>query len=515
MAIHKPNQRNQLKVFLWGKEIGTLTWVQDRHLGYFHFSDEYFRQEYDLCPITNPKNEPETHFAIYGESTKSPNPESKIYQGLPPFLADSLPDNWGNAIFDNWFEEKGLHASDKNALTKLSFIGNRAMGAFEFHPMMDKNFYEDKIVNLKELYEESLSIEQQLRDKSISNKKATIESIAALGTSPGGSQKKAIISIAPDGTYHSGKIIPDPSWKNCIIKFNTEEYTLAEIEKTYYDLAIESGLNMTPSELIDIDGTKHFITERFDRVKGEKVVMQTLAAINPEANSYEDLFWTCRKLSLPNKEMDDLFRQTAFNFLMNNTDDHKKNFSFIMSKDYSWHLSPPYDITFIISKTGNTPERTHCMSLMGKYDNVTEEDLLTFAIQNDIRNPKKIIREIRQASLLFEDKAKENGINPYYAEMITNRLKELGRPDKKISVEETTGEISGHTVSKIRFEKSVKGNIHVFATIDGKERRAVVTPRKPLYKEIENKGFNNMPQKEKTKIIRQAFPDLNTFLPHR
>ncbi len=55
-------------------------------------------------------------------------------------------------------------------------------------------------------------------------------------------------------------------------------------------------------------------------------------------------------------------------------------------------------------------------------------------------NRKKIIREIRHASLLFEDKAKENGINPYYAEMITNRLNELGRPDKKISVEETIEE---------------------------------------------------------------------------
>ena len=509
MAI-KRNNRNQLRVLLWGKEIGTLTWVPERSLAYFHFSDEYFRQSYDLCPITHPKNEPETRFAIYGESIKSPDTGTKIYQGLPPFLADSLPDRWGNAIFDKWFAEKGLPASSKNALTKLSFIGNRSMGAFEFQPMQEKDFYADKQVNLRELYEESLIIQKQLDRNAIPAEKASIENIAALGTSPGGSRSKAIISIAPDGTYHSGKTAIDPSWRHCIIKFNDQKYTVAEIEKTYYDLAKAAGLEMSSSELIEINDINHFITERFDRKNGKKVMMQTLAAINPEANTYEELFQTCRKLSIPAKEIEKLFRQTVFNFLMNNTDDHKKNFSFTMDEDGTWHLSPPYDITFVINNNGNEPEKTHCMSLKGKDTDVTEEDLKAFAVQNDIRNPEKIIREVREASLLFEERAKKNGVNPFYLEMISNRLNELGRPHTNESLIETKTRLNGHSVSEIRFEKSLKGNIHAFATIDGEEKRIVITPKKKTYDTIISKGFNNMDSKDKIKIVKSLFPGLKT-----
>ena len=35
-----------------------------------------------------------------------------------------------------------------------------------------------------------------------------------------------------------------------------------------------------------------------------------------------------------------------------------------------------------------------------------------------------------------------------------------------------------------------------------------LSSRKPLYKEIENEGFNNMPQKEKTKIIRSLLKQI-------
>ena len=44
---------------------------------------------------------------------------------------------------------------------------------------------------------------------------------------------------------------------------------------------------------------KHFLTKRFDRDLTGKIHTQTLAAMNPEANSYENLLTVCRKLHLP------------------------------------------------------------------------------------------------------------------------------------------------------------------------------------------------------------------------
>ena len=44
-----------------------------------------------------------------------------------------------------------------------------------------------------------------------------------------------------------------------------------------------------------------------------------------------------------------------------NTDDHNKNFSFIMNEDGTWRLSPAYDITYIIDLGGFLPNEDHCI----------------------------------------------------------------------------------------------------------------------------------------------------------
>lgn len=66
---------------------------------------------------------------------------------------------------------------------------------------------------------------------------------------------------------------------------------------------------MMPSRLIQIEGKHHFLTERYDRINGEKIHTQTLAAMNPDATSYEDLFEVCRKLSIPASEQSELYRR--------------------------------------------------------------------------------------------------------------------------------------------------------------------------------------------------------------
>lgn len=62
----------------------------------------------------------------------------------------------------------------------------------------------------------------------------------------------------------------------------------------------------------------------------------TLAAISPDAESYELLITVCRKLHLLETDYYEVFRRMVFNVLANNTDDHNKNFSFVMSEDGTW-----------------------------------------------------------------------------------------------------------------------------------------------------------------------------------
>lgn len=117
----------------------------------------------------------------------------------------------------------------------------------------------------------------------------------------------------------------------------------------------------------------------------------------------------------------------VFNILSNNTDDHAKNFSFIMEKDGSWHLSPAYDLCFIL-KTAATPEKRHEFSVRGKFEDITTADLLAFAAQNDIKNPSKYIDRVKAALKDFRSLASANGVASLFIDIIESRLRELS-PD--------------------------------------------------------------------------------------
>ena len=459
----------RLRVFLWGMEIGQLCWNPQKDNSYFYFSKEYLESGLDIAPLTASSKSLDARLAKYG------NKDSDKYQKLPPFIADSLPDDWGNALFDQWFTENHYHDKDRTPLAKLSFIGKRAMGALEFAPCSESAFSENEKLFLPKLYELAKKIEQD-RERAVISPDETLtqKALMAVGTSAGGRFKKAIIAMDEEGNIYSGQTSTRKDRKYYIIKFNTPEFCISEIEKTWYDLACKSGVNMMYSTLKEVEGINHFITERFDRRDGEKVFTQTLAAVNPEAYCYEDLFSTCRQLSIPQDELDQLYLRMVFNVLTNNTDDHAKNFTFIMEKDGSWHLAPAYDLCFIF-KSGTSPERHHEFSIRGHYDDISVEHLLDFAAQNDIKNPQKYISKVREALRDFKSLATVNGVAPYFIDIMASRLKEL-------SPEVFAGPNS--SPSAIRFLVTDSGSIHLYATIEGKEQRRVFNKKNKQYKEV-------------------------------
>lgn len=458
MATRNSKEIQTINVSLWGESIGTLQWNPRTRASLFWFSPEYFASWYDIAPITHPKSMQSPAIAIPGIK------EPKIYQGLPSFLADSLPDRWGNAVFNAWFKEEGLHEKDKTPLTKLSFIGRRAMGALEFYPVLESGFYDSQQVRIDHLYEQAKLIELELAGKHIpTGEPLTRRALTAIGTSAGGRQMKAIIALAPDGTIYSGQTGANPELEHCIIKFNTPEHALSETEMTYFQMARQCGITIMESRLIEVEGTRHFLTRRFDRKNGEKLFVQTLAAVDPDAHSYEDLFRTCRELEIPKPEIDELFKRAVFNVLTNNTDDHEKNISFLMSPEGQWHLAPAYDLTFILATNGIEAEKTHCMSIGGKFEDITTGDLIRLGRDNSVRNPEDVIEEVLTGTGNFEDLATKNGVDSFHIELISKRLLELrSQSQKTAGVTHNPLEFKmadGKTVSNIRFERTEKGRM--------------------------------------------------------
>ena len=149
-----------LKVILWGREVGRLSIDPRRKLPYFEYNPEWVETGLDISPLNTSIKVPQNLRPIFGAS-------EKIYQKLPPFLADSLPDAWGNELFEQWRQQQGIKLGEITPLDKLAFIGKRAIGALEFQPETF-NFVSKEGLDLKALIDLANQIYTQrevLQDK--------------------------------------------------------------------------------------------------------------------------------------------------------------------------------------------------------------------------------------------------------------------------------------------------------------------------------------------------------------
>ena len=474
-----------LKVILWGEEIGRLAWDAKRKLSYFMYNPAFLKRGLNISPLVAPVNGIRELTPVWGE-------EAKIYQRLPAFVADSLPDAWGNQLFDLWRQQNHLSNADITPLDKLSFIGKRGMGALEFLPEISRERKAEKIdiQSLANLAERIFTERENVRI--LPEESVSMQSLLTGGTSAGGRQPKAIVAIhRKNREVRSGQISGLEDFDYFLIKFGNSQYCSAELEMTYYELATMAGINMMPSELYQVGGNNHFMTKRFDRKDGKKIHVQTLAAISPDADSYEQLIAVCRKLHLPETDCYEIFRRMVFNILANNTDDHNKNFSFIMGEDGIWHLSPAYDITYIFDNGGFLPNEDHCMYIRAKLRDITREDVIQFAKDNGIRRPDAIIRDIVNAIKQFRTVATKYGVAEQWIgrveTTITDRLKSWGESEDAPRTSEMI--INGHVVKNIRMEQAYKGNFHLLAEIDGRERKFVIGKNKEEFSLIKSMGI--------------------------
>ena len=489
-----------LKVFLWGQEIGRLAWHDARKTSFFMYNPEFLKGTLDIAPLAASIHNPLSTRAIFGEA-------ERIYQKLPSFIADSLPDAWGNMLFEQWRKDNRLSGRNVTSIEKLAFIGRRGMGALEFVPEIKRGPMDGQI-DIKALADlaEKIAIERE-NVKILPDESLTLQSLIAVGTSAGGRQPKGIIAIdRKTGLIRSGQIDVEPNLDYYILKFGDKSRSTAELEQAYYEMATSAGINMMESRLLEVDGVSHFLTRRFDRNETGKLHTQTLAAMDPEADSYEKLFAVCRKLHLPEVDCQELFRRMVFNILANNTDDHHKNFTFVMDRQGTWRLSPAYDMTYIFDTGGYLPNREHCLMIGGKLQNITREDVIQFARDNGIRRPDAIIRDVVESLKQFRTIATKYGVAEQWTgrveATISGHLRAWGEFQEDVVPEQS---INGQLVSNIRIEQAYKGNYHLLATIDGRERKFVISKNREEFSLIEKTGITNLSAEQLLAMVTKYF----------
>lgn len=383
-----------IDVIAFGQEIGKLGFDIDQSKSFFQYNPEFLDSgKYSkLFPFIFKLTKPAQVFTEYQQDT---------FQGLPPMIADSLPDTFGNIIFQEWLTARGIQKV--TPLEQLAYVADRGMGALEYKPV--KELPNTSSINIDEIItilEKVLKLKEDTSGAALDE--LSLLNVFKIGTSAGGARPKILISEHKEtGKIIAGDRETSEDYNHYLVKLHlddSDDYNKEKVEYAYYLLAQEAGVVMMHSKLIE---NKHFATLRYDRNHGEKQHVLTVTGLTgwdfksqPKNSSYENVFKVAVGLEVPHRDLQQLFKRMVFNVVFKNVDDHLKNHSFVYNKkEDKWNLGPAYDLTYALNPLFTFKTTSRALSINGKRTDITIKDLLKIGEEFVIKNPKGIIEDIQ------------------------------------------------------------------------------------------------------------------------
>lgn len=425
------------EVKLWGRTIGATSLENEAATATFEYDPAFAASGIEVAPLMLPLSRRLYSF---------PALRSETFHGLPGFLADSLPDRFGNALIDTWLARQGRAPASFNAVERLCYVGSRGMGALEFSPAigpMARRTSRVEVDQLVELASEVLMHRDNLQGWFHKESRDTaLRDILRVGTSAGGARAKAVIAWNPKtNEVRSGQVKASLDFEYWLMKFDgvsgNKDKELEDpkgygvIEYAYHRMAVDAGITMSPCHIFEENGRRHFMTRRFDRLPGgEKLHMQSLCGLahydfnQAGAYGYEQALQVIRRLGLPMQDVEEQFRRMVFNIIGRNQDDHVKNIAFLMDKSGKWALSPAFDITYSFQPTGKWTS-SHQMTLNGKRDHFMLDDFKACAKSVSMKRGRAeaIINEVRSIIIRWREYADAASVKAEHRDRIQANLR--------------------------------------------------------------------------------------------
>ncbi|WP_249975679.1 type II toxin-antitoxin system HipA family toxin [Vreelandella olivaria] len=421
--------------------VGAVSFDSAQGQGAFEYDTAFIKKGIELSPIKMP---------LAANIYTFPELNFHTFKGLPGLIADSLPDDFGNAVLNAWVASRGGQPSDITPLQRLQYTGKRGMGALEYAPATQlKSLNASSQIEIASL----VSIAQDILDsrshftvelaKEGQEDREAMMALLSVGMSAGGARPKAVLAF--DDTFshvRSGQTDVPEGFTHYLMKFdgvsdhNKNRETFGDplgygaMEFVYHLLAHACGINMMPCRLLDEGSRRHFITQRFDRIGNRKQHVQTLNGIahvdykQPGSFSYAELFAVARRLRLSATEAEQLFRRMVFNIVARNHDDHAKNVAFILQGGI-WRLAPAYDLAYSY-KPGSPWVNQHWMSLNGKRDHFSRDDFYSLERVSPLFTRKKIdaiIDEVSTCVAKWSQLATQHGVPDFLIDEVAGNLR--------------------------------------------------------------------------------------------
>lgn len=264
----------------------------------------------------------------------------------------ALPDRWGHMLLLR--REQIAVAEAKRPMRRLSSF-YFLVGIDDFsrkRGLRFKKSRDDKFINVSEplkvpppadiraLKSASEEVEKS-EDKNMLPAAKWIAQLVRPGSSLGGARPKASV-IDGDTTLYIAKF---PSRK--------DDYDVGLWEHLCHLLAREAGIDAAETQVISTDRYHTLLSRRFDRTHTGRrrhfASALTLPGLSDGANAttghgYLDIAdFIIRHCSDVERNLQELYRRVAFNICVGNSDDHFRNYGFLLTSK-GWTLSPAYDM---------------------------------------------------------------------------------------------------------------------------------------------------------------------------
>lgn len=403
-----------VEVVYEANKVGAISFDTGAGIGAFEYAQSFIEAGVELSPLTMPLANRVYSFPELGQES---------FRGLPGLLADSLPDDFGNSILNEWAARQGMSPDDLSPLDRLQYIGKRGVGAIEFSPAKrlkglnaSQELHLDRLVEYaQEVLDSRAGFAAKLSSCGEADREAMM-ALLSIGTSAGGARPKAVVAFNDDFTrVRTGQVDAPEGFTHYLLKFDgVSEYRTdresfgdplgyGAMEYVYHLMATACGITMMPCELLTEGNRRHFVTKRFDRRGNNKIHVQTLNGLahvdynRPGSFSYAELFGIARQLGLPASAAEQLFRRMVFNIVARNHDDHSKNFSFLL-RNGQWELAPAYDLAYSY-KPGSRWANSHWMTMSGKREGFNREDFHAMEKLSPLFTRSKINRIVDETTI--------------------------------------------------------------------------------------------------------------------
>jgi len=306
---------------------------------------------------------------------------------LPALFKDYLPGTFSKMLLKEALRNTTRTVESLSTLSWLSLTGDRDMGAFRFEPAGYPELNGVEPVDLNKMVRYAGLIWQG-KGKELSDRR--LRDLLRCGLFVRGTSPKILVAVNDfTGEVLSGQGKFPDGFNGWILKLDGvvagSAEKLAE-EFAYYKKALACGIQVAPCRMLHDGHWKHLLVKRFDRISDKKLAFVSLLE---SESSWEGVFRRMRCWKLPYPDMEEMFRRLAFSILTNNKKYGPSKICFTFSEKEGWRLAPAFNLKH------STEKEVFSLSLFGKKTDFTEDELLLFGKQINIRKAKSILLKIK------------------------------------------------------------------------------------------------------------------------